>query len=77
MTTSTTIVPDVLQGLMRTVPGVEAGLAVLKATLQHALRVFTVNGAGTASRPARRAAARPHNSRTTWDICQASRTVRR
>jgi hypothetical protein len=32
---------------------------------------------GTASRPARRAAARPHNSRATWDICQASRTVRR
>jgi hypothetical protein len=35
------------------------------------------NGHGQqASRPARRAAARPHNSPTTWDICQASRTVR-
>lgn len=32
---------------------------------------------GTASRLARRAAARPHNSRATGDICLASRTVRR
>ncbi|WP_435192356.1 hypothetical protein [Streptomyces sp. bgisy126] len=32
---------------------------------------------GTASRAARRAAARPHNSRATCDTCPARRTVRR
>ena len=32
---------------------------------------------GTATTPPWRGAARPHNSRATWDICQARRTVRR